>query len=159
MFGTSELFQVYRSTEDDFDQFVQTQIDSALRSFLSRFQQLEESDRLYERPNILSMPLTTLSTREWSLIQTTMIFKLGNSSFNDKFAGKQITLRQEYAFRTAMIELTGSSTYLDKWEKNEITAADQQAIDSNARFFIEIHQVLRQTDQIVPRMPNTGLAI
>ena len=82
------------------------------------------------------MPLTTLSTKEWSLISTTMIYKLGNSSFNDKFAGNSITVRQEFAFRAAMIELTGSSTYLTKWENNAISAADQPAIDESARVFI-----------------------
>ena len=54
------------------------------------------------------MPLSTITHSEWNFIVGIMKYKLGNTSFETRFNGSHINLRQMAGFNLAMVQLLGT---------------------------------------------------
>lgn len=58
-----------------------------------------------------------------------------------------------------MIEFLGSNGNLVLWQSNSIQESAQATIDRNIRSFIDKHNPLKTSQQIIPRMPRTTLLL
>lgn len=68
LYGSESLFEKFAGTDADFTESEQGEIDTAARAFIERYQLLQEEDIIYRgaRGDILNMPLSTITFKEWS---------------------------------------------------------------------------------------------
>lgn len=68
VYGTNSIFEKFAASDSDFTESEQRVIDTAARAFIERNEFVQEEDIIYRgaRGDILNMPLSTITYKEWS---------------------------------------------------------------------------------------------